>query len=200
MFSLKSFQWISLAALVAVVVLAGYAATSVLPAAAKNEKKVLEFDVAEDMSRFVFDQAPVFEDGLPAHGNSFITEGYIYPKGTLNGTNGVLVNDDGTVEPEFPDEVLGKWVCRGWFIGDAAHAESGPWVITTQVYNFGEEYGNVTIVTDGYEVADVGVPVDRAITGGTGQYSKARGQASQVFLGFNASEGVNLSFTLEIEK
>jgi hypothetical protein len=40
-----------------------------------NRFGVLEFDVAEDMTRFTFDQTKVFEDGLPAHGSSFITEG-----------------------------------------------------------------------------------------------------------------------------
>lgn len=34
---------------------------------------VLKFDVAEAMSRFVFDQTKVHEDGMPAHGSSFIT-------------------------------------------------------------------------------------------------------------------------------
>jgi hypothetical protein len=41
----------------------------------------------------------VHEDDLPAYGNSFITQGYIYEYGTLNGSNGVLPNG----KPEFPD-------------------------------------------------------------------------------------------------
>ena len=48
------------------------------------------FDVAEDITRFVFAAAPVFDDGLPAYGNAFVTQGYIYPAGTLsNGAEGV---------------------------------------------------------------------------------------------------------------
>ena len=158
--------------------------------------QVLRFDVAEDMSRFVFDEAPVYdEDGYPAHGNSFITIGYIYPEGTLDGTNGVLA--DGS--PEFPDLVQGEWICRGWFINDGAHAEKGAWVVTTQFYNFGEELGDVTLVTDGIELAEFNVPVARAITGGTGPYNTARGEAFQTFLGLNATEGVNLSFEINLE-
>lgn len=194
-------KWMGLLALLVAIVFGGYIAVDLVAAkddgGATKKVEVLEFDVAEDMTRFVMDEAPVFEaSGLPAHGNPFVTVGYIYPKGTLDGSNGVLENG----QPEFPDKVLGTWVCRGWFYGDAAEATSGPWVITTQVYEFGEELGNLTLVTDGFELADVGKPIMRPITGGTGDYSSARGQAAQTFLGFNASEGVDLSFKIEIEK
>lgn len=174
--------------------LLGYIA-SIAPAAAKTEKQIIEFDAAENMTRFAFDDSHVFEDGMPAHGNVFITEGYIYPKGTLNGSNGVLANG----EPEFPEKVIGTWICRGWFIGDGAHTKSGAWVITTQVYNFGTELGLETLVLEGYELADMNVPIQRAVTGGTGRYQLADGQANQVFLGLNATEGVNLRLEVEAE-
>lgn len=151
-----------------------------------------EFDVAEDMARFAFDQSYVYEDGMPKHGSTFITQGYIYPAGTLNGGNGVL--PDGS--PEFPELVLGEWTCRGWFVGEGAHATTGPMVITTQIYNFGETLGGEMLVTEGYELADIGQPIARAITGGTGSYQGAEGVVNQTFLGFNASEGVNL--TIEV--
>ena len=88
---------------------------------------------------------------------------------------------------EFPDLVQGEWICRGWFINEGAHAEKGAWVVTTQFYNFGEELGDATLVTDGIELAEFNVPVARAITGGTGPYNTARG------------EGVNLSFEINLE-
>ncbi|MDX1523018.1 MAG: hypothetical protein R3264_15440 [Anaerolineae bacterium] len=197
----QTVKWVLVAAVLFALAVGGYVATTVLPVEASDQMVTLEFDVAEDMNRFVFDEAPVFEDdGYPAYGNAFITQGFIYPKGTLNGSNGVIVDDEGNVLPEFPDKVIGEWTCRGYFVGDAAHAQSGPWVITTQIYNFGEEYGHSTIVTDGYELSDVGVPINRAVTGGTGEYSRITGQAEQIFLGFNASEGVNLTFSLEVEQ
>lgn len=157
--------------------------------------EVHKFDVAENASRFVFDEAPVFDDGLPAYGNPFITEGYIYPYGFLDDHEGVLPNGD----PAFPDQVIGRWTCRGWFVGDGARTESGSWVITTQLYDFGAQAGNVTLITEGYELVDPNTPVKRSITGGTGPFRNARGEGEQVLLGFNQAEGVNLRFKLRVK-
>lgn len=148
----------------------------------------LRFDVAEDANRFAFADQPVHEDGLPAYGNAFVTQGYIYPEGTLNGANGVLA--DGS--PEFPELVLGEWTCRGWFVGDGAHTTTGTWVITTQVYSFDD----TMLVSEGYELADIDVAGDRAITGGTGAYASASGEGEQTLLGFNTTEGANLRYVL----
>lgn len=182
--------------ILAVVVLVIVAAAVAIPATLAKSEKVqkLEFDVSEDMSRFVFDSDVAFEDGMPAHGSSFMTQGYIYPAGTLTDSNGVLA--DGS--PEFPEKVIGEWTCRGVFVGDGAHSETGAWVITTQLLNFGDDLGVNTLVTEGYEIADFNQIIIRAITGGTGDYANARGQGAQELLGFNASEGVNLRFSLEI--
>ncbi len=180
-----------------VLILSGCAAVLAAPAdQPSNPNATIRFEVAEDMSRFVFDDAPVFEeDGYPAYGNSFITQGYIYPEGTLTcneeGCNGV--NADGS--PEFPEEVIGEWTCRGWFVGDGAHTAEGPMVITTQVYNFGEEVGDEMLISEGYELM-AEAPFHRAITGGTGRFAGRNGQLEQTFRGFNASEGVVLSFDL----
>jgi hypothetical protein len=155
--------------------------------------ETLEFDVSEDMGRFAFDPSLAYEDGMPKHGSAFVTQGYLYPVGTLDGTNGVLA--DGS--PEFPDLVIGRWYCYGHMIGDAGHATSGVWVISTQVYDFGPAYGDVSIVTTGFELADFDQPITRAISGGTGAYKSARGEAEQVLLGFNATVGVVLRVKLD---
>ena len=84
---------------------------------------------------------------MPAYGNPFVAEGYLYPSGTLGGSNGVL--PDG--QPEFPEKVIGTWICRGYMIGDGAHTESGPWVTSTQTYNFGAAFGAITLVTEGFD-------------------------------------------------
>lgn len=157
--------------------------------------KVLEFDVAEDMTRFIFDQDVVYEDGMPADGSSFITRGYLYAVGTLDGSNGV--NPDGS--PEFPDKVIGEWICQGYMINDAGHATGGVWVFSTQFFQVSDEPGAQTITTTGYELADVDVAIARAITGGTGEYSGARGESSQTLLGLNATEGVNLRVQINLE-
>ena len=151
-------------------------------------------DIAENGTMFLPDETPAFPDGFPAYGTEFITQGYIYPAGTLNGTNGT--NADGS--PEFPALVIGRWTCRGWFIGDGAHSVTGPWVITHQYLDFDQTFGKTSITNDGYELVDLFIPVKRAITGGTGIYAKSRGDASQVLLGFNASFGASLRVKFNI--
>lgn len=166
--------------------------------ALNGKTETIRFDVAEDGTRFIWDEAPVHDDGMPAYGNAFVTQGYLYPEGTLScddeGCNGVLDNG----EPEFPELVIGEWTCRGYMIGDGARTTTGPWVISTQVYNFGEEYGSQTLVTEGYELADLNTSITRAITGGTGKYALARGEQRQVLLGFHpAHMGVVLNVEVE---
>jgi hypothetical protein len=65
-------------------------------------KPLAAFDVAEDHTRIFMAAEPVHENGMPAHGNAFVSQGYIYPAGTLaDGAVGVL--EDG--RPAFPDLV-----------------------------------------------------------------------------------------------
>lgn len=169
-------------------------------------EKTLRFDVAEivklnEVKRFVFDNDPLFDDGLPAFGNEFITEGYIYLHGTLSvAADGKVtgVNEDGS--PEFPDKVIGRWICRGWHTGDGARTVTGDWVVTHQLYIFGDKLGKEMLATDGLELVDVNVPIQRAIIGGTGQYSRARGEATQVMLGFNQLGGVGLRYEIKVTK
>lgn len=168
---------------------AGLAAVS---AQTTGEAEPLRFQVAEDGNRFTFDDLNLHEDGMPAYGTAFVTQGYIYPEGTLNGTNGVLENG----EPEFPDLVLGEWTCYGWMIGDGAHTASGEWVISTQVYQFND---GSTIITDGFELVDLEASVTRAVTGGTGDYRGVSGEMNQVLHGFTPQMGVNLTVEFDFE-
>lgn len=73
------------------------------------------------MARFVFDEVTVFPSGMSAYGNPIITQGYIYPYGTLERGNGVLA--DGS--PEFPELVIGEWTCRGYSVGKGAETTTG---------------------------------------------------------------------------
>ncbi len=148
------------------------------------------FDVAEDHTRFVFSATPVHENGMPAHGNQFVTQGYIYPAGTLEG-NRTGVNADGS--PKYPDLVLGTWTCDGAFVGDGGNATSGTWLISRQVYEFNNgDY----FVSQGPELADVGKNYARPITGGTGDYARTDGPIMQTLLGFSEHMGVNVSFEI----
>lgn len=165
--------------------------------------ETLELDVAENVLRFVFDDSPVYDDGYPAYGNAFITQGYVYPHGFLDEHAGV--NEDGS--PSAPEEVLGEWTCRGVLVGEGSRTVEGPWVLSTQHIALYEEpgydpakaSGAINLVTEGYEIPSIGVPVERAITGGTGPYRAARGSSEQVLLGFDESQAVQLRFRFEIE-
>lgn len=150
----------------------------------------MAFDVAEDHTRIYMADAPLHENGMPAHGNAFISQGYIYPAGTLQaGTTGVL--EDGS--PAFPDLVLGTWTCDGYFVGEGANAVTGVWIISRQVFAF--EDGD-TIITQGTEVVDAGVENLRPVTGATGDYAGLDGPMVQTLLGFSEQMTVNATFRL----
>lgn len=168
------------------------AAVSGYTVLAQSGGETMRFEIAEDGNRFVFGQERLHEDGMPAYGTPFVTQGYIYPEGTLNGSNGVLPNG----EPEFPDQVLGTWTCYGYMIGDGAHTTTGEWVISTQVYQFEDGI----IVTDGFEVADLDTAVSRAITGGTGEFVGVSGEQVQELRGFTEQMGVNLTVEFQISE
>jgi hypothetical protein len=154
----------------------------------------LHFDVAEDGTRFVW-SAPRFDDDLPAPGATYISHGYIYPDGTLSETvDGV--NADGS--PEFPEQVVGQWACYGWYIGEGAHATEGPWVLSTQIYDFGSAWGAATLVSEGYVLANTDGTVQRAITGGTGPFATVRGEMADTNLGFNETEGSNARYEVSL--
>ncbi|MGF1563449.1 MAG: hypothetical protein ACFB3T_14870 [Geminicoccaceae bacterium] len=157
--------------------------------AAAAEDKITAFDVAEDHTRFVFDEAPAHDDGMPAHGNALITQGYIYPAGTLD--DGPGVSEDGA--PSHPDRVLGTWTCTGWFTGAGAHTERGAWLVSRQVYHF--EPSGALLVSQGPEYNIVAEAKPRPITGATGAYA---GDAAieQTFLGFHKHGGVKIRFKI----
>jgi hypothetical protein len=156
------------------------------PAVAMAGSPLTAFDVAEDLSRFVYDEAPRFEDDMPAYGNAFITQGYVYPAGTLDGgVEGTLA--DGT--PAFPDKVIGTWTCDGHYVGDGFRTKTGTIVITRQVIVF--EDGDV-LITQGPELAETEAEVVRAVTGGTGDYAAAPTEIRQTLLGMSDGHGVRL--------
>ena len=153
---------------------------------AQADSALPAFDVAEDLSRFVFAKTPVFDDGMPAYGNPFVTQGYVYPAGTLDGgIEGTLA--DGS--PAFPGKVIGTWTCDGFFVGDGMRTETGAMVITRQIIQFTD--GDL-LITHGPELADVDVSVTRAVTGGTGDYADAPAEIRQVMLGMSDGYGVRL--------
>jgi hypothetical protein len=154
---------------------------------------VLRFDVAEDGSRFTWSGDPLLVDGMPAGSTPYVTQGYIYPEGTLGESNGVLA--DGS--PEFPDKVLGQWSCWGWRLGPSGHA-SGPAWLTAHLFNFGDGWGEASLMSEGYSIDDLGVALERVIVGGTGPYAGADGVQQETNLGFNKSHGGNFRYELRL--
>jgi hypothetical protein len=70
-------------------------------------------------------------------------------------------------------------------------------VVTHQLYDFTDTPGAESFTTDGLELVDIGVAIQRAITGGTGPYRGMRGEAVQTMIGINTSDGVNLRFEIK---
>jgi hypothetical protein len=150
--------------------------------------EAMRLEVAANGAMMVIQEQPTDADGVPLHGNPFIIIGYLYPEGTLNESNGVLANGD----PEFPDLVIGMWICSGWFYGDSLTSPTGPYAITTQQFELTDQPGELSITTYGFEIGDYGVALQRAIVGGTGDYAGARGQQLQTHFGDNPTGGPNL--------
>jgi hypothetical protein len=156
---------------------------------------VLRFEVAEDHSRFAWAGDPTLTNGVPEGRTAYIAQGYLYPTGTLTDANGV--NADGT--PEFPDKVLGQWLCYGWYLGADDHVGAAPWV-SSHLFNFGSAWGAATLLSEGFDIDDVGVPMERAIAGGSGPYADARGTQLETNLGLNATDGLNIRFEVQLAK
>lgn len=170
-------------------------------------KRYIRLDVVELGTKFAFDEAPVDQNGFPASGNPFITQGVIYPPGVVQvkadgTTNGVIVekdeNGNPVARPEFPELVLGLWICRGTVFADEGfNITSGPTVHTDQLFDFhsvGGDFGRISFSTSGLELINVDKSIRRAATGGTGPYRWVRGEMDQTFIGVNASQGFSLRF------
>jgi hypothetical protein len=154
---------------------------------------VLRFDMAENASNFAWAGDPELRDGMPVHRTAFFTQGYLYPAGTLTETDGILV--DGS--PEYPEKVLGQFSCWGWYAGIEAPTGTPRW-LTAHLFNFGGPWGEATLVSQGYSIDDMGVPMERAITGGTGPFAAARGVQRETNLGFNGTDGLNIRFEVRL--
>lgn len=155
----------------------------------RHDKDTIVFtvDVAEDFTLF----NPTFvrpTDTQPERGAFFVTEGNIYPGGTIQGDGaGFNPNSDGAI---------GRWFCRGThLVSGAEFATTARAVHTAQIYLFPDE--NRSISTEGVEGNGT---VVRPVTGGTGPFRGYVGEQKQQFLGFNATGGVNLRVTVTLKK
>ncbi|WP_138933250.1 hypothetical protein [Roseovarius arcticus] len=164
---------------------------AILLGTAALAEPLVRFDVAEDHTRFVFQSAPVDDEGMPTHGNPFVTQGYVYPADTLApGIDGV--NEDGS--PAFPELVLGTWTCDGFLVGAAMKAETGVFLVSRQTVVLNE--GDI-LISHGPEIIDENVVQLRAISGATGSFVDHDGDIGQVFLGWGPYMGLRAAFDME---
>lgn len=163
------------------------------PSAAKDREKdapiVFTVDVAEDLAgKFV----PTFvkpEHTQPERGSFFVTEGRIFPAGTI-------VGDGADFDPNRSGHV-GVWVCRGTHLVSASEIPAAPlWVSTAQLFVLGRQ-GKEQLSTEGVEG---GGTITRIVTGGAGNFNGFVGEQRQTFLGFNSTGGVNLRVTFTLRK
>ena len=147
---------------------------------------VFTVDVAEDFSLF----NPTLvkpTDTQPERGSFFVTEGNIYPGGTIQG-------DGASFDPSTAG--FGRWFCRGTHLVPASAIPAAAfWVHTAQLFLLPDD--TRSIATEGVEGNGT---VTRLISGGTGKYRGYVGEQRQEFLGFNSTGGVNLRVTFILKK
>lgn len=152
-----------------------------------KNKIVFSVDVAEDFTLF----NPTLvkpTDTQPERGSFFVTEGNMYPAGTIKG-------DGASFDPNAAGSI-GRWFCRGTHLVPAsAIPDAAFWVQTAQTYLLPDD--TRSIATEGVEGNGT---VVRVVTGGTGKYSGYVGEQRQEFLGFNSTGGVNLRVTFILKK
>jgi hypothetical protein len=164
------------------------------PSASAGERKdpsdvVVTVDVAEDLAgKFV----PTFvkpEHTRPERGSFFITEGRVFPAGTIQG-------DGADFDPNRSGHV-GVWICRGTHLVSASEIPAAPlWVSSAQLFVLGRQ-GKEQLSTEGIEGAGTST---RIVTGGAGNFTGFVGEQRQTFLGFNPTGGVNLRVTFTLKK
>ena len=147
---------------------------------------VFTIDVAEDFTLFNPTLVKT-TDTQPERGSFFVTEGNIYPGGTIKG-------DGASFDPSTPG--FGRWFCRGTHLVPASAIPAAAfWVHTAQLFLLPDD--TRSIATEGVEGNGT---VTRLISGGTGKFRGYVGEQRQEFLGFNATGGVNLRVTFILKK
>lgn len=173
-------------ALATALALAAGSVTAPLAAAGDRTPEPIVFtvDVAEDLAGKFVPTLVKPEDTQPERGSFFVTEGRIFPAGTIQG--------DGADFDPYRMGHIGVWYCRGTHLVSASEIPAAAvWVDTAQLFVLGRQ-AKEQLSTEGIEG---GGTVRRIVTGGTGNYAGWRGEQQQTFLGFNPTGGVNLRVT-----
>jgi len=155
--------------------------------AQQNGNRAFTIDVACDARTYT--QNNVDPSASGSHrGDTFIVMGKIYPGGTIPAGNNVFT----------PDNMgsIGTWICRGAWLVSSTQLAGGasPGFDTTQIYLLPDEYKQ--LFSEGLEGPSATL---RAVTGGTGSMSGARGQVRPELLGTNTSGLFNIRFTFQLQ-
>jgi hypothetical protein len=176
------------AALFLSILVAGRMAAAAQPGITYSNQDKIEFtvDVAEDMNKYAEHRT---EAGVePIRGSQFVTEGNIYPAGTIVGKGEEF-------DPNLPGS-QGTWFCKGVFLVKGSEFDKSPLaVVSDQIYLLaGDQHSVATTGAEGNGTST------RVVTGGTGAFAGYVGEQRQQFLGFNKSGGVNLRVTISLRK
>ena len=148
---------------------------------------VFTVDVAEDLAGKFVATFVKPEHTQPERGSFFVTEGRVFPGGTISG-------DGSGFDPNRSGHI-GVWICRGTHLVAASEIPAASlWVSTAQLFVLGRQ-GKEQITTEGVEGSGT---VTRIVTGGAGNYAGFVGEQRQTFLGFNPTGGVNLRVTFTL--
>lgn len=162
-------------------------AAAPLAAAGDREPIVFTVDVAEDLAGKFVPTLVRPEHTQPERGSFFVTEGRIFPAGTIQG-------DGASFDPNRSGHI-GVWYCRGTHLVSASEIPAASvWVDTAQLFVLGRQ-AKEQLSTEGIEGSGT---VRRVVTGGTGNFAGWRGEQQQTFLGFNPTGGVNLRVTFTL--
>ena len=155
--------------------------------ARRREPIVFTVDVSEDLAGKFVPTMVKPEHTQPERGSFFVTEGRIFPAGTIQG-------DGADFDPNQSGHI-GVWTCRGTHLVAAHEIPAAPvWVNTAQLYVLGRQ-GKEQLATEGVEGSGTSL---RIVTGGTGNFAGWTGEQRQTFLGLNSAGGVNLRVTFTL--
>jgi hypothetical protein len=153
----------------------------------RAEPIVFTVDVAEDLKGKFVPTLVKPEDTQPERGSFFVTEGRVFPAGTIQG--------DGADFDPYRSGHIGIWICRGTHLVAADQIPAARlWVDTAQLFVLGRQ-GKEQVATEGIEGRGT---VTRIVTGGAGNFAGWVGEQTQTFLGFNPTGGVNLRVTFTL--
>ena len=156
-----------------------------------QDRDVIEFtiDVAEDLAGKFVPTLVKPEHTQPERGAFYITEGRLFPAGTIQG--------DGADFNPARSGHIGVWISRGTHLVSASEIPAAQWwAHTSQLFVIGRQAKEL-IASEGLEGSG---SITRVVTGGGGNYVGFIGEQRTTFLGFNPTGGVNLRVTFVLRK